>query len=241
MSARGGNVSHWEGCEEAHHDCALRFLEEARTALSAKQAELDERTRERDEALGERDMANEYIGRAREHINAQLGIRTPFFDDVIVLAVNYALEAEDRARETQKTCDEVQAECRQSDADATERLRWGIEEIEKVRAERDALRGQLAACVSALRKAYRLLNGDIGAAMQRESIIRDSSATLASLSDAAAAHDRAMRIEGAREACLLHYEIWSDPNTERWRPCTNDEAAAEAARIVDADELKEGR
>ena len=50
MSARGGNGSHWEGCEEAHHDCALRFLEEARTALSAKQAELAERTRERDEA-----------------------------------------------------------------------------------------------------------------------------------------------------------------------------------------------
>lgn len=26
---KGGQGSHWEGCEESHHDCALRLLDQA--------------------------------------------------------------------------------------------------------------------------------------------------------------------------------------------------------------------
>ena len=75
------------------------------------------------EAERERDMANEYIGRAREHINAQLGIRTPFFDDLIVLAVNYALDAAEWA------------------ASAAENARIVREEIPSVALIEDPLRG----------------------------------------------------------------------------------------------------
>ena len=36
--SRGGSGSHWEGCEEAHHDCALARLREER-ALRAEEYE----------------------------------------------------------------------------------------------------------------------------------------------------------------------------------------------------------
>jgi hypothetical protein len=31
--AKGGSGSHWDGCEEAHHDCALAKLREAQAVI----------------------------------------------------------------------------------------------------------------------------------------------------------------------------------------------------------------
>ena len=188
--------------------------------LKDARADLARVSSERDEARGERDMANEYIGRAREHINAQLGIRTPFFDDLIVLAVNYALEADDRARETQKTCDEVESECeRWETGGRMAPLGIAVKALEAQQtpeAERDALRGQLAACVRAL-EGFVEYNPIYEGSQSRDTcgvcmseqwggqeVKHDSDCAwitartvLTDLSDAAAEHDRAMRIEGA--------------------------------------------
>jgi hypothetical protein len=40
--AKGGSGSHWDGCEEAHHDCALAKLREAQAVIERLGKELEE-------------------------------------------------------------------------------------------------------------------------------------------------------------------------------------------------------
>lgn len=53
--AKGGNGSHWEGCYEAHHDCAVAALVEARAEVERLKTDIEERE------LGRLVLANEIV------------------------------------------------------------------------------------------------------------------------------------------------------------------------------------